>query len=74
MAAKVSAAKSTPNNNRHEALGQLLLWRRRWGLYTRVARQLDLSPQHVQKVAIGERRSRWVEKALVDELKKIKAA
>jgi hypothetical protein len=74
MRAKFSAAKSLRNSSRPPSLGQLLRWKRHWGLYSRVARRLKLSPQHVQKVASGERRSRRVEHALAEELRKLGTA
>src|SRR5579862_5468954 len=41
------------------------------GLYHRVARQLDVDPSYVSRVARGERRSKKIEDALRRELNKI---
>ena len=43
------------------------------GLYERVARQLDLDPYYVSRVARGEFPSRMVEDALRRELERIKS-
>jgi hypothetical protein len=43
-------------------------YNRNRGLYTRVARELDLSPSHVRLVALGLRRSSKVEAVLLREL------
>jgi hypothetical protein len=41
------------------------------GLYGRVARELDLDPSYVSRVARGERQSETVEAALEREMKRI---
>jgi hypothetical protein len=41
------------------------------GLYGRVARQLDLDPSYVSRVARGERRSEVIEAALEREMKRV---
>lgn len=41
------------------------------GLYGRVARQLDLDPSYVSRVARGERQSETIEIALEREMKRI---
>ena len=41
------------------------------GLYGRVARQLDVDPSYVSRIARGERRSEIVQNALRDELNRI---
>jgi hypothetical protein len=41
------------------------------GLYRRVARQLEVDPSYVSRVARGERQSRKIEDALKRELNKI---
>ena len=41
------------------------------GTYTKVARQLSLSPQHVREVALGKRRSARVMKSLIAEVKRL---
>jgi hypothetical protein len=41
------------------------------GLYGRVARQLDLDPSYVSRVARGERQSEVIESALEREMKRI---
>lgn len=41
------------------------------GLYGRVARELDLDPSYVSRVARGERQSQAVEAALEREMKRI---
>jgi hypothetical protein len=41
------------------------------GLYARVARQLDLDPSYVSRIARGERESELVDRALRRELNKI---
>ena len=43
------------------------------GLYEKVARQLDLDPYYISRVARGEHRSQMVEDALRRELIRIKA-
>ena len=40
------------------------------GIYSVVARQLSVTPTHVRAVALGERSSSRVEKALICELEK----
>jgi hypothetical protein len=41
------------------------------GLYGRIARQLDIDPSYVSRVARGERQSESIEAALEREMKKI---
>lgn len=41
------------------------------GLYGRVARQLDLDPSYVSRVARGERQSEAIEAALEREMKRV---
>ncbi|HUN88713.1 MAG TPA: hypothetical protein VMU28_07960 [Terriglobales bacterium] len=41
------------------------------GLYSRVARKLDVDRSYVSRVARGERRSKEIEAALAAELKRI---
>jgi transcriptional regulator with XRE-family HTH domain len=43
------------------------------GIYSRVAKKLQVDPSYVSRVARGERRSPEIEKALTMELKKIQA-
>src|ERR1700755_674028 len=43
------------------------------GIYSRVARQLNVHPSYVSRVARGERRSDRVSKAIASELQKLKA-
>jgi hypothetical protein len=43
------------------------------GFYGRVARQLDLDPSYVSRVARGERQSETIEAALEREMKRIMA-
>lgn len=40
------------------------------GIFTRIAKKLDVSPQHVREVALGNRRSDRVMKALQAEMRK----
>jgi transcriptional regulator with XRE-family HTH domain len=41
------------------------------GLYARVARQLDLDPSYISRVARGKRQSKSVDRALKRELRKV---
>lgn len=45
-----------------------------YGLYSRVARQLGVTPSVVRKVAIGLRKSRRIRKALQAEIRRIERA
>jgi hypothetical protein len=58
-------AKSNPSTNRYD-LASLVR-----GLYGRVARQLDLDPSYVSRVARGERQSEAIEAALEREMSRI---
>jgi hypothetical protein len=58
-------AKSNPSINRYD-LASLVR-----GLYGRVARQLDLDPSYVSRVARGERQSGAIEAALEKEMSRI---
>lgn len=70
-----AARKTRPKDSRPFSLGQLLYYQRHFhGLFSRVARQLQVTPQHVSRVACGERYSRRVERALIEELKRMRAA
>lgn len=41
------------------------------GIYTRVARKLNVSPNHVKEVAMGRRSSNRVERAIEREYRRI---
>ena len=41
------------------------------GLFSRVAREIGRDKSHVRRVAIGERRSRLIEDALIREIQRI---
>lgn len=41
------------------------------GIFTRVAKKLEVSTQHVREVALGNRRSDRVMKALQSEMRKV---
>jgi len=50
-----------------------LKYNRRRGLYTRVARELGVTPSHVRLCALGQRHSSRVEEALKRELSEFAA-
>lgn len=50
-------------------LDRKVLFRRRRGLIVRLARRLGLSPSHVYRVAVGERRSPRLERELARALR-----
>ena len=56
------------DNNKDSKLNRLSLYR---GIYSRVARQLEVDPSYVSRVARGERRSAKVEAALLKEIRRI---
>ena len=56
------------NHNRQSDLKRYQLYR---GLYSRVARKLGVDRSYVSRVARGERRSKEIEAALAQELKRI---
>jgi hypothetical protein len=43
------------------------------GLFARIAKQLDLDPSYISRVANGERRSKRISLAIEAELKKMQA-
>jgi hypothetical protein len=51
---------------------EVLVTRRYWGLYTRVARKLGVSVSHVTRVADGQRQSRRVADAIEREARRMK--
>ena len=61
----MSRAKSDTSTSRYD-LASIVR-----GLYGRVARELDLDPSYVSRVARGERQSETVEAALEREMKRI---
>jgi len=56
------------NHNKQSDFKRYQLYR---GLYSRVARKLGVDRSYVSRVARGERRSRQIEAALSQELKRI---
>lgn len=56
------------DNSKDSKLNRLSLYR---GIYSRVARQLEIDPSYVSRVARGERRSTKVEAALLKEIRRI---
>jgi hypothetical protein len=58
----------TANHTKNLRLNRLSLYR---GIYSRVARQLDIDPSYVSRVARGERQSAKVEAALLKEMQRI---
>jgi hypothetical protein len=58
----------TADNTKNLKLNRLSLYR---GIYSRVARQLDIDPSYVSRVARGERQSAKVEAALLKEMQRI---
>jgi hypothetical protein len=61
----MSRAKSDTSTSRYD-LASIVR-----GLYGRVARELDLDPSYISRVARGERQSETVEAALEREMKRI---
>jgi hypothetical protein len=61
----MSRAKTDTSTNRYDLASVVR------GLYGRVARELDLDPSYVSRVARGERQSETVEAALEREMKRI---
>lgn len=61
----------TANHTKNLRLNRLSLYR---GIYSRVARQLDIDPSYVSRVARGERQSAKVEAALLKEMQRIERA
>jgi hypothetical protein len=58
----------TADHTKNLRLNRLSLYR---GIYSRVARQLDIDPSYVSRVARGERTSTKVEAALLKEMQRI---
>ena len=58
----------TADHTKTLRLNRLSLYR---GIYSRVARQLDIDPSYVSRVARGERKSTKVEAALLKEMQRI---
>ena len=58
----------TANHTKNLRLNRLSLYR---GIYSRVARQLNIDPSYVSRVARGERQSAKVEAALLKEMQRI---
>jgi hypothetical protein len=58
----------TKNNTHSHLLPSLLR-----GLYARVARQMDVDPSYVSRVARGERRSKEISLALEQEMERVLA-
>jgi hypothetical protein len=58
----------TADHTKNLKLNRLSLYR---GIYSRVARQLDIDPSYVSRVARGERQSAKVEAALLKEMQRI---
>jgi hypothetical protein len=69
MRQKLARQKGT--TKRHTPLRRALLYR---GIFTRVARRLGKSISHVRRVALGERTSRPVLDALMEEILRIEKA
>jgi len=57
--------------NSNDVISEFKRSHRLAGTYTKVAKKLALSPQHVREVALGNRRSARVMKALAAEVKRI---
>jgi transcriptional regulator with XRE-family HTH domain len=58
----------TADHSKNLKLNRLSLYR---GIYSRVARQLNIDPSYVSRVARGERQSAKVEAALLKEMQRI---
>lgn len=58
----------TADHTKNLKLNRLSLYR---GIYSRVARQLNIDPSYVSRVARGERQSAKVEAALLKEMQRI---
>ena len=60
------------NNTRRKRLSPLELHRRFYGMFSRVARRLGVAASYVSMVARGKRSSETVERALENEVAKVR--
>jgi len=58
----------TTDNIKNPKLNRLSLYR---GIYSRIAKELEIDPSYVSRVARGERQSAKVEAALLKEIRRI---